>query len=454
MDEGNISNWATASEGDAAEQAVAKLIFTHPDAQENMEALVSMGITSECFVGIDAKTLYSCAERLFEEKRVLTPELLTKRASEASNGAFMSYALELFGGDSPSSTYIEKLAGHLIDLKNERRIGEINNSIAELHKSEATWEEKKSKLVEYNHEIQELARSSISKEEDPFEVIDEELDAKDKGEKPKNAKPIQTGMSGFDHWLRPIDLTTADYYTLIFGVSGNGKSALGHMMFADSLKKGYRCAAFLGEVTSDQMIKAIASQTVQLDLLKYELEPKSKRNDFRTVIAALKKLWKKRMFIYHDNFVIEEIIRRCRLIVKEHGKLDMVMIDHLHQLKCIKSFKDERLRYNYMSSLIKPLAMELKCPVIVIAQPNRTLKTENRPPRKSDLKETGNLEDDADRIWAIHIPEKDSQGMEQFGSVEPEGIIYQLKFKKGMETSARVRFRKQYTLFEDLEPTQ
>lgn len=157
------------------------------------------------------------------------------------------------------------------------------------------------------------------------------------------------------------------------------------------------------------------------------------------------------MFIYDDQFVIEDIIRRCRDIQKTHGKLDMVLIDHLHQLKTMKPFKDERLRYNHMSSLMKPLSMELKCPVIVIAQPSRGLKTENRPPKLSDLKESGSLEDDADRIWGIFIPEKDGNQVDQFGSLEPEGIIYQLKFKKGHQGSAKVRFHKKYTLFADEE---
>lgn len=449
--EAKLNEWSQRAESEAAEESAIRLIFTHPEAQSNMQALMSMGISSEHFKGDSAKSLFSCAERLLEEQRVLGPELLVKRASEASGGGVMAYALSLFDGDPPNSAYIEKIAAHLIDLRNQARVSEINVSIAELQQSQATWEEKKSKLVEYNHEIQELTKPAISKREDPFEVIDIELDAKDKGEKPANSKPIYTGMKSLDHWLRPLDLSTADYYNIIFGVSGNGKSSLAHMMFADSLKRGYRCAAFLGEVTADQMIKAIASQTVKLDLLNYELEPEAKRKDFRLIISKLKKLWNNRMFIYDDNFVIEEIVRRCRSLAKDEGKLDLVVIDHLHQLRCMKSFKDERLRYNYMSSLIKPLAMELRCPVLVVAQPNRTLKTENRPPRKSDLKETGNLEDDADRIWGIHIPEKDSRGMEQFGSVDPEGIIYQLKFKKGLETSARVRFLKQFTLFEDLE---
>jgi replicative DNA helicase len=446
-----LNQWAERAESEAAEDSAIRLVLTHPDAQSNMEALLSMGISPEHFNGDAAKCIYSCAERLLEEDRVLGPELLVKRASESSEGGVMAYALSLFDGDPPNSAYIEKIAAHLIDLRNQRRVDEINLSIAELQKSESTWEEKKSKLVEYNHEIQELTKPAISKQEDPFDVIDTELDARDKGEKPANSKPIYTGMNSLDHWLRPLDLATADYYNLIFGISGNGKSSLAHMMFADSLKRGYRCAAFLGEVTADQMIKAIASQTVKLDLLNYEMEREDKRADFRLIISKLKKLWNERMFIYDDNFVIEEIVRRCRSLAKDYGKLDLVVIDHLHQLRCMKSFKDERLRYNYMSSLIKPLSMELKCPIVVVAQPNRTLKTENRPPRKSDLKETGNLEDDADRIWGIHIPEKDSQGMDQFGSIDPEGIIYQLKFKKGLETSARVRFLKKYTLFEDLD---
>ncbi|MDQ8202785.1 DnaB-like helicase C-terminal domain-containing protein [Pelagicoccus sp. SDUM812003] len=444
-----VLRWLGAEQSDVAETQVLRMVVSHPDGHANFETLHTLGIRREHFANPHARVVFEAARRVHEEKRVVSLETVFAAAGAMDSKELCDWMLDLMDGDSPSSEYLDSVAAHLIDLRSQRRVKEIQSKIDEANESEATWEEKKCKLAELNHELSVLTKPAVERKQDPFEMIGEEFEARDKGEKPKDSKPIYTGMSEFDKWLRPIDLSTADYYTIIFGVSGNGKSSIGHQMFGESLRRGYRCAAFLGEVTADQMIKAMASQVARLDLLNYEMELKPRQDRFKRNLKGLKDLWQERMFIYDDNFVIEEIVRRCRSIAKNVGKLDMVLVDHLHQLKTLQKFPDERVRYNYMSSLFKPLAMELRCPVIVIAQPSRGLKSENRKPRVSDLKETGNLEDDADRIWGIYIPEKDSNGVEQFESLDPEGIIYQLKFKKGHQGSARVKFHKRFTLFED-----
>lgn len=446
--------WIGATEQRAAEKAALCLLVAHPDRNEIAPQMTALGLGEASFITPAARIVFSAITQALAAKRALTTDLIYSAMAKEDSSA-VDYLLDLLSMECPTAEFADCLVAHLSDLAAQRRIKRIQSAIDEVTSStEETWEEKKAKLCEMNHELAEITKPAIEKREDPFALIREEFAARDAGEKPKNSKPIYTGMPALDAKFRPIDIATSDHYVIIFGVSGNGKSSLGHQMFANSLRLGYRCAAFLGEVTADSMIKAMASQSAKLDLLNYETELKPKQDKFRRALAGIESLWQDRMFIFDENFVVEEIIRRCRKIAKEVGKLDMVLIDHLHQLKSMQHFKDERLRYNYMSGLMKPLSMELKCPVIVLAQPNRMLKTEARPPVKSDLKETGSLEDDADRIWGIHIPKTNKDGVEQIESLEPEGVIYQLKFKKGRETSAPVKFRKQCTLFEDYQIIQ
>ena len=53
------------------------------------------------------------------------------------------------------------------------------------------------------------------------------------------------------------------------------------------------------------------------------------------------------------------------------------------------------------------MAMGLKCPVIVAAQLNRNADDPARPPRASDLKETGDIEEASDAILLLHRPKLD-----------------------------------------------
>ena len=52
----------------------------------------------------------------------------------------------------------------------------------------------------------------------------------------------------------------------------------------------------------------------------------------------------------------------------------------------------------------------MKIPVILLAQLGREVEKENRLPRLSDLRESGNIEQDADRVIFIHAPDEKQDG--------------------------------------------
>jgi len=89
---------------------------------------------------------------------------------------------------------------------------------------------------------------------------------------------------------------------------------------------------------------------------------------------------------------------------------------------------------------IKRIAMELKIPVIALAQLNRqsTNRDEKRP-RLSDLRESGAIEQDASQVIAIyHDP--DDRGFAEF-------LV--LKNRNGPVGSVRMRWLDTYTRFAD-----
>lgn len=96
-------------------------------------------------------------------------------------------------------------------------------------------------------------------------------------------------------------------------------------------------------------------------------------------------------------------------ILKDKKGLRLVLVDYVQLLKdrSNKSAGDTlRERIGYISSGLKSLAMDLDIPVISASQFSRAVESrEHHIPALSDLKESGDLEQDADVVLLLHRPE-------------------------------------------------
>lgn len=82
-------------------------------------------------------------------------------------------------------------------------------------------------------------------------------------------------------------------------------------------------------------------------------------------------------------------------------KIEIAIVDHVqlvHHDKARNRFEE----LSEVSRQMKLLAMRLDMPILVLSQLSREVEKENRRPRDSDLRECGNLEQDADIILFTH----------------------------------------------------
>ena len=298
--------------------------------------------------------------------------------------------------------------------------------------------------------LEEVQRSQ---DEIAQSVIDERLRIID-GQQSINTKKIYTGVHLIDRYLRPLDVATGDYNCILFAATSTGKSSLASQIILHNIFSGMKVAVFLGETDHFGLLAQMAGQKTKVSIDPYEFknEPKDRQEEFITALRQIKSLHTEHLRVYDDKFYVEDVIRRSKAAQRDLGGLDLIVIDHLHVLKSRKKHESERVRYNYMSSELKPLGIDLACPILTLAQPSREFKYGTRPPLLSDLKESGSLEDDADRIWALYLPSEDKEGIPQDRThSHPEIQLHQLKFRKGQCGMVRLRLHKQYTLFHDTD---
>ena len=114
-----------------------------------------------------------------------------------------------------------------------------------------------------------------------------------------------------------------------------------------------------------------------------------------------------------------EIRARCRRLHRQYGKLGLIVVDYL-QLMGVSGLGDTRAgEIGVASRALKALAKELNCPVMALSQINRGVESRpNKRPNLSDLRESGDIEQDADLIIFLYRDEVYNDGSKDKGMAE------------------------------------
>ena len=112
---------------------------------------------------------------------------------------------------------------------------------------------------------------------------------------------------------------------------------------------------------------------------------------------------------------IEQVEVQARRLTQKHG-LKILFLDYfqlLYSRNKVRSWNTND-ELAHCSKRLKALARELGVPIVLCAQMNREIEKENqRRPRLSDLKDTGQLEQDADVIMFLWKPDISSEAWQK-----------------------------------------
>ena len=135
---------------------------------------------------------------------------------------------------------------------------------------------------------------------------------------------------------------------------------------------------------------------------------------------------------------------------RQHRKepLGVVIIDYLQLIEPEEKQIPREQQISGISRRLKFLAKELRVPVIALSQLNRGVELrEDKRPRLADLRESGSIEQDADKVMFLHRPDaydpEDRPG-------EAEVII--AKHRSGPTGIVKLTWRPEYMRFENYSP--
>jgi replicative DNA helicase len=269
-------------------------------------------------------------------------------------------------------------------------------------------------------------------------------------DKKRNEERLITGVpSGFldldrlTTGFQPSDLV------VIAARPGMGKSSF---MLSIALHLALNEKASLGifslEMSKEQLVLRMLSMIsgVPLQNMRHGYLPDK---DWEKVLRASLDLSSRDIYI-DDNPVLTttELRIKSRKLKKEKG-VGIIFVDYLQLLKTPYRFANRQEEVAEISRNLKSLAKELEVPVVALAQLSRQVEQRSdKRPQLADLRESGQIEQDADLILFIHRPEvyRKNPPPEEVGIAE----IIVAKQRQGPTGIVKLAFDKDTTAFKPL----
>jgi replicative DNA helicase len=272
------------------------------------------------------------------------------------------------------------------------------------------------------------------------EVLHEHLDALE--QLSREGKSITGTPSGF----RDIDDVTGGFQKsnliVLAARPSMGKSALVTNIAENvAVKHGKAVALFSLEMSETELAQRFIASQARMSGDKLR-KGQVARNDWPKVVKACERLDRAPLWIddSSDIDILELRAKARRLHAREmsRGGLGLIVLDYLQLMRADRTADSRVEQVGQISRGLKILARELDVPVIAVSQLNRS--PEQRPDKRpllSDLRESGQIEQDADLVMFIYRDEYYNRETEDPGTAEisiakhrngPAGLTIKLSF--------------------------
>ena len=207
---------------------------------------------------------------------------------------------------------------------------------------------------------------------------------------------IDTGFSKLDGLLKGI---SAGQLVLIGARPGVGKSAFALDLAEYAARNGHRTLIYSLEMLSDELAERMMARRscVTMDKL---IDRELNDDDLAALAEASSGLSQLPVSICDSpNVTVQKIRAQARTI----KGLELIIVDFMTLLQSTQKYDSRNLEVGAISRQLKILATELRIPVVVLCQLNRT-QDETEEPGLMSLRDSGELEQNANKIlllWKI-----------------------------------------------------
>jgi replicative DNA helicase len=231
-----------------------------------------------------------------------------------------------------------------------------------------------------------------------------------------------------------------------------GKTAIALNIAArNAIKDGKKVGIFSLEMSREALMTRLMCAEAEVDSHKIR-SGFAGREDWSRLTRALGRLSDSPLLINDGTaLTIAQIRAKARRLKADKG-LDLAIVDYLQLVAGGGRFENRTQEVSHISRGLKNMAKELKIPVVALSQLSRAPEQGGRIGRKpvlSDLRESGEIEQDADVVIFLFEPRR-KRGEDEESEMDPRGIMMLLivaKQRNGPTGEIPIVFLRPYTKF-------
>lgn len=219
------------------------------------------------------------------------------------------------------------------------------------------------------------------------------------------------GMSGVPSGLDRLDMLTNGWQksdlVIVAGRPGMGKTAFAvSVLIEPVVNQNIPVAIFSLEMSKEQLVARIQSIMSGVNVSKV-VKKQLTEPEIDLIDRSCLPLGKAPLYIDDTaNISVMEFKTKCRKLVKDQG-VQLIVVDYLQLMRSGLKTNSREQEVAEISKSLKAVAKELNVPVIALSQLSRSVEQRggDKKPILSDLRDSGQVEQDADMVIFTHRPE-------------------------------------------------
>jgi replicative DNA helicase len=217
---------------------------------------------------------------------------------------------------------------------------------------------------------------------------------------------MPTGFTQLDDALSGI---CRGHFIIIGARPGVGKTTFALNLIHQMALMGIKIGFFSFEMTADEAMHKLICLQGRVDQQK-AMRGMINSMEYNEVMNSYHEC--KRLPIYIEDqspLKISQVVARTKRMIATFG-IQVLFVDYLGEIKGDGKFTNKQEEIQMVSRGLRQLAKAMRIPIVCICQLNREAEKEQRAPRKSDLRESGQIEADAHSILMLHQEAKQQVG--------------------------------------------